>query len=101
MTYQLNEWTHPKTGATRLYINGSHRKGVYLYKSDRTGRLVVGSRAIDTPHRFQRGNHYSKVNKDNAVAADVAEHFHLTIGEGSEGQFDIALRIARGEAKNA
>lgn len=94
MSYSLNEWNHPKTGEVRLYINGTNRKGIYLALG-RTGNLIIGSKAIDTPHRYQTGNHYQKVRKDNETARTVCEAYGLSVGNDTEGEFDRALQIAR------
>lgn len=90
MTYSLKIWTKAD-GATRLYINGTPRQALYFSQED--GKLVWSSKANDTPHRYQTGDHYGKVRKDAAAANEVAKAYGLKLGE--PGEWDRALRIAQ------
>ncbi|WP_319798271.1 hypothetical protein [Nitrobacter sp.] len=92
MTYSLKIWTNPRDGEVRLYVNGTPRQALYFKKST-DGRLVWSSKANDTPHRFQTGDHYGKVRKDGAAAAEVAAAYSLELGKG-DGQWERALQLA-------
>lgn len=92
MAYFLKSWTSPKDGSERLYIQGTPRQSLYLTQS-KDGNLVWSSKANDTPHKYQTGDHYGKIKKDRAAATDVCEAFGLTLGGGAD-QWDRARQIA-------
>lgn len=93
MTFSLKIWNKPGTDEVRLYINGTTRQSLYFAKSSKDGRLVWSSKANDTPHKFQTGDHYGKIQKDRKAAEMVAEAFGLKLGE--QGEFERALEIAK------
>lgn len=89
--YSLKLWTHPTTGAERLYINGTPRQAVYFHRAA-DGRVVWSSRAND--QREKTGNHYEKLRKDGDAAREVAEAFSVKIGKESGEEDWNALRAA-------
>lgn len=93
--YSLNIWTKPDSDETRIYINGTYRKGVY-FKMSKFGKLVWSSKANDTPSKYRTGNHYGKVNKDRAAAREVAEAYGVTLGDESTVEdWERLLQIAQ------
>lgn len=91
MTFSLKIWINPRNGSERLYLNGTTRKSVY-FKCAEDGRVVWSSKANDTPHKFQTGDHYGKIRKDREAATSAAEAFGVALGEGSGEQEWSALR---------
>lgn len=94
MTYSLKIWNKPGSDDVRLYINGTTRQSVYLKKSrEGSGRIVWSSKANDTPHRFQTGDHYGKCRKDEAAAREVMEAYGLEFRK--DGEWERALAFAQ------
>ena len=83
MAFSLKSWTNPRDGAERLYLNGTTRKSVYFERAH-DGRVLWSSKANDTPHKFQSGDHYGKVRKDREAVLSAALAFGVTIGGGEE-----------------
>jgi hypothetical protein len=95
MTYSLKIWIKPDSDEIRLYINGTTRQSVY-FKLSAAGHVVWSSKANDTPHKYQTGDHYGKVRKDGEAASMVAEAYSLTLGNGSSREdWDRIVQIAR------
>lgn len=99
MTYTMKVWNHPTTGEVRLYVNGTTRQSVYLREHKfAAGRVSWGSKAADTPHKFQTGNHYQKVDKDADAAHEVAQAYGAVLGEDgpAEGWAQLVNLANRG-----
>ena len=79
----LNLWRKPNSDQIRLYINGTTRRGVYIVEG-KDGTAVWSSKANDTPHRFQTGDHYGKVRKDGDAARMVAAAYGVTLGKDGD-----------------
>ncbi|MCC7047189.1 MAG: hypothetical protein IT562_10790 [Alphaproteobacteria bacterium] len=94
--YSLKIWTKPGSDEIRLYINGTTRQSVYFALARDGQHVVWSSKANDTPHKFQTGDHYGKVRKDGAAAEEVAEAFDLKLGaESTRDDWDRIVQIAR------
>lgn len=93
MAYFLKSWINPKDGSERLYVQGTTRQSVYLTQRKSDGALVWSSKASDTPHKFQTGDHYGKIKKDRAAVEEVCEAYGLILGGGAD-QWDRARHIA-------
>lgn len=91
MHYSLKIWTRPGTDENRLYIGGTSRQSLYFCRG-KEGDLRWSSKANDTPHRFQTGDHHGKIRKDQTAAEDVAAAFGWTL---AETPFEVALQVAR------
>lgn len=95
MTYSLKLWQKPGSDDIRLYINGTPRQALYLkQKSGSAGQIVWSSKANDTPHKFQTGDHYGKIRKDGDAADEVMKAFGLEYKK--DGEWERALEIAKG-----
>lgn len=92
MAYSMTIWNHPSDGSERIYLNGSTRQSIYIKPRAGDGVAVWSSRANDTPHRFQTGDHYGKVRKDREAARAIAEGFGIELGKST---FADALLIAK------
>lgn len=90
--FKLDTWTHPTTGDTRIYINGTTRRSIYLTKRD-DETVGWSSKANDTPRKYRAGNHYQKVRKDGDAVKQVCDEFGIEIRSTS---FERALEIANG-----
>lgn len=95
MPYTLRSWTH-ENGRHRLYIGGTTRQSIYLTRRESDGAVVWSSKANDTPHRFQTGDHYGKVRKDREACEIFAEAIGVTLGdpEGAEEAWARLSQIA-------
>lgn len=95
MTYSLKAWTNPHhANDIRIYIQGTTRQSIY-FKRAADGRLVWSSKANDTPHKFQTGDHYGKIRKDREAALAVADAFNIKLGDGTgEAEWNRLLQIA-------
>jgi hypothetical protein len=93
----LRVWTNPSNPEdVRIYIKGTRRSGVYFKFSERDNRVVWSSKTNDTPSRFQTGDHYGKIRKDSAAAAEVARAYKFNIGDGSTREdFDSIVDVAK------
>lgn len=93
--YSLKLWQKPNSGEIRLYIGGTTRQDVYLLLAG-DGLIKWSSKAHDTPHKFQTGDHYGKVKKDREAASEVAKAFSIPLGDGSTREdWERACQLAR------
>lgn len=76
----FNFWTNPRDNSIRAYINDPRRKTVY-FCADANGKTTWSSKAADTPHKFQTGDHYGKVRKDQDAAHEFAKENGIVLGE--------------------
>ena len=93
--YSLKTWINPRDPSdARVYINGTTRQSVYFTRG-RDGRVTWSSKANDTPHRFQTGDHYGKIRKDGDAASTVADAFGIKLGDGTgDAEWNRLLQIA-------
>lgn len=80
-------------GERRVYINGTTRSAIYLVAaSNGSGELRWSSRENDTSPKFRKGDHWGKVNKDQAAVEQVCEAYGLALAK--VGDFDRAWQLA-------
>ena len=89
--FSLSIWQKPNSEEIRIYINGTPRKALY-FCAGKDGTLRWSSKTNDTPHKYQTGDHYGKIRKDQAAAEVVAEAYSWTLGQTA---FNVALQVAR------